>query len=97
MMSKKRTSRLTTEQIEIVAQFADYAFDYPRLSFDAVVKKIMPQGSGSDPRAKEFRRRTKAVFGGSVWESNPPPWPRRTGSMALKATRVTGPLSPPLR
>jgi hypothetical protein len=35
-------------------------------------------------------------FGGSVWESNPPPWPRRTGSMALKATRITGPLSPPM-
>jgi hypothetical protein len=33
--------------------------------------------------------------GGSVWESNPPSWPRRTGSMALKATRITGSLSPP--
>ena len=37
------------------------------------------------------------LFGGSVWESNPPFWPRRTESMALKATRVTGPLSPPMR
>jgi len=34
-------------------------------------------------------------LGGSVWESNPPSWPHRTGSMALKATRITGPLSPP--
>jgi hypothetical protein len=35
------------------------------------------------------------AFGGSVWESNPPFWPLRTESMALKATKVTGPLSPP--
>jgi len=35
-------------------------------------------------------------FGGSVWESNPPSDPRRTGSPALKAGKVTGPLSPPL-
>ena len=34
-------------------------------------------------------------YGGSVWESNPPPVPRRNGSPALKAGRVTGPLSPP--
>ena len=39
---------------------------------------------------------TQQGLGGSVWESNPPPWPRRTGSMALKATRITGPLSPPI-
>jgi len=35
-------------------------------------------------------------YGGSVWESNPPPDPRRAGSPALKARKVTGPLSPPL-
>jgi hypothetical protein len=34
-------------------------------------------------------------FGGSVWESNPPPDPRRAGSPALKAGKVTGPFSPP--
>ena len=34
-------------------------------------------------------------YGGSVWESNPPSRPLRTGSMALKATRITGPYSPP--
>ena len=33
--------------------------------------------------------------GGSVWESNPPLDSRRAESMALKATRITGPLSPP--
>jgi len=34
-------------------------------------------------------------LGGSVWESNPPSDPRRAGSPALKAGKVTGPLSPP--
>jgi hypothetical protein len=31
-----------------------------------------------------------------VWESNPPFDPRRTESPALKAGKITGPLSPPL-
>ena len=34
-------------------------------------------------------------YGGSVWESNPPFDPRRTESPALKAGKITGPLSPP--
>ena len=41
--------------------------------------------------------RISSRSGGSVWESNPPPGSRRVGSMALKATRITGPLSPPVR
>ena len=35
-------------------------------------------------------------YGGSVWESNPPFDPRRTESPALKAGKITGPLSLPL-
>jgi hypothetical protein len=35
--------------------------------------------------------------GGSVWESNPPFDPRRAESPALKAGKITGPLSPPMR
>jgi hypothetical protein len=31
-----------------------------------------------------------------VWESNPPFDPLRTESPALKAGKITGPLSPPL-
>ncbi len=30
-----------------------------------------------------------------MWKSNPPPVPRRNASPALKAGKVTGPLSPP--
>src|SRR5579883_1710118 len=39
--------------------------------------------------------RKKARVGGGVWKSNPPFDPRRTESPALKAGKVTGPLSPP--
>lgn len=35
------------------------------------------------------------LFGGSVWESNPPFDSRRAESPALKAGTVTGPFSPP--
>ena len=35
------------------------------------------------------------TYGGSVWESNPPPNPRRTRAMVLKTMRTTGPLAPP--
>jgi hypothetical protein len=37
------------------------------------------------------------MVGGSVWESNPPSGSRRARSPALKAGKVTGPLSPPHR
>src|SRR5882724_5318474 len=36
------------------------------------------------------------MVGGGVWKSNPPFGPRRVESPALKAGKVTGPLSPPL-
>ena len=34
-------------------------------------------------------------LGGGVWKSNPPPVPEWNASPALKAGKVTGPLSPP--
>src|SRR5271156_3677559 len=46
-------------------------------------------------RPARARKIVRDRSGGSVWESNPPFWPRRTESMALKATRTTGPLAPP--
>src|SRR5580658_6193314 len=54
-------------------------------------------------RSPEFRQSNRKELpewfnrGGSVWESNPPPDPRRAGSPALKAGRITGPLAPPKR
>src|SRR5579883_142860 len=45
--------------------------------------------------AQRLRLTANAWFGGGVWKSNPPPVPRRNASPALKAGKVTGPLSPP--
>ena len=44
---------------------------------------------------RRLRLHENIGVGGSVWESNPPFGPRRTESPALKAGKVTGPLSPP--
>ena len=61
-MPRPKVARLTPEQTEIVAQFADFAFDYPGLSFDAVARKVLPKGFGTGPRAKRLRQEAKEVF-----------------------------------
>lgn len=61
-MPKPRPVKLTPEQVEIVAQFADYAFEHPLLSFDEVVRKVLPKGFGTGPRAKRVRREAQEVF-----------------------------------
>jgi len=50
-----------------------------------------PQKALSEVEGQQIQR----DFGGGVWESNPPPASRRDGSPALKAGKVTGPISPP--
>lgn len=63
--STRRSSkpRLSAEQIEIVAQFADYSFEYPRLTFDEVAKKILGARPFTNaPTGRKFRRDAKAVF-----------------------------------
>jgi hypothetical protein len=37
---KTKTPELDFEQIEMLAKFNDYAFDYPKLSFAEVAKKL---------------------------------------------------------
>ena len=64
-MAAKRPARkpqLTVEQIEIVGQFNDAAFEYPKLSFEQVAKKLLPKGFGAGPAGKKFREEAKAVF-----------------------------------
>jgi hypothetical protein len=58
----ERKPTLTVTQAEIAAQFADYAFDYPNLTFDEVARKITPKGFGTGPSAKAFKKEAKAVF-----------------------------------
>jgi hypothetical protein len=54
---------LTVDQIEIAAQFADHSFDYPRLSFDQVAKKVLgSKPFPNTPNGRKFRIEAKAVF-----------------------------------
>lgn len=60
--SKSRAS-LSPEQIEIVGQFGDYAFDNPNLNFEAVARKEL--GSNpflKSPNGRQFRKECKSVF-----------------------------------
>jgi hypothetical protein len=57
-----RKATLSVEQIEIVAQFADYSFDYPNLGFDAVAKKMLPRGFPATAVGREFKKQAEEVF-----------------------------------
>jgi hypothetical protein len=37
---KSKSSDLDFEQIEMLANFSDYAFDYPKLAFEEIAKKL---------------------------------------------------------
>jgi hypothetical protein len=55
--------QLTVEQIEIVAQFADYAFDYPILTFEEVARKILRYRPFPNTMiGREVKRQAKEVF-----------------------------------
>ncbi len=54
--------KLTVEQIRIVTMFADYAFDYPLLTFDEVARKAMGSRPFPETRiGREFERRAREV------------------------------------
>ncbi|HXX19878.1 MAG TPA: hypothetical protein VEJ46_10785 [Candidatus Acidoferrum sp.] len=61
-MPNRRSRELTPAQVEIIDQFADYAFDYFDKCFDEVVRKVLPKGFGRGPAAKRFRREAKEAF-----------------------------------
>jgi hypothetical protein len=58
----KRAPQLNMEQIEIVGRFNDLAWDYPKLSFNEVAKKVLPAGFGTGASAKRFKKEAKEVF-----------------------------------
>ena len=65
MAAKQPAKRpqLSVEQIEIVAQFADYSFDCPKLSFDAVAKNVLgARPFPNTPTGRQFKRQAKEVF-----------------------------------
>jgi hypothetical protein len=54
--------KLTVEQIRIVTMFADYAFDYPLLTFDEVARKAMGSRPFPETRiGREFERQAREV------------------------------------
>ena len=47
----------------MAAQFSDFAFDYPTLSFDEVAKKVLgPNPFAATPTGRKFRTEAKAAF-----------------------------------
>jgi hypothetical protein len=58
-----RRAALSVAQLELAAQFADYSFDHPKLSFDQVAKKVLgPMPFPITPNGRAFRREARAVF-----------------------------------
>ena len=63
MSAKKppKKTQLSVEQIEIVGQFSDYSFDFPKLDFKSVAKNCLPAGVAGN-RTPSFKREAKEVF-----------------------------------
>jgi hypothetical protein len=63
-MSKRIAKpRLSVEQLEIVGAFSDYAFEYPKLDFEAVARKVIgvKKPFSDTPTGKLLRRECKAI------------------------------------
>ena len=54
--------QLSVHQIELVAQFADFSYEYPRLSFTQVAKKILGGPFPNTLAGRQFKREAKEVF-----------------------------------
>jgi len=55
--------KLSVAQIELAAQFADHSFDYPKLTFDQVAKKVLGvRPFPATPTGRKFRTEAKAIF-----------------------------------
>ena len=58
-----RKPHLSAAQIERIGQFNDYSFEYPGLTFDEVVKKVLgPRPFPNTPIGREFEREAREVF-----------------------------------
>ncbi len=61
-MRKPKRATLTVQQLEIVGQFNDYAFENPNLTFEEVVKKELGKPFLSTLAGRKFRSECKKVF-----------------------------------
>jgi hypothetical protein len=60
---KAKSVRLSTEQWELVGQFNDYSFEYPKPDFDAIAKKVLgPNPFPNTATGRAFRREAKSLF-----------------------------------
>jgi hypothetical protein len=59
----KLRPELSVAQAELAAQFSDYAFDYPGLTFDDVARKVLgSRPFPNTPAGRRFKREAKEVF-----------------------------------
>jgi hypothetical protein len=55
-------SPLTVEELAIVGQFIDAAFENPNLRFEQVLAKVLGHRCPDTPTGQRLRRECKAVF-----------------------------------
>jgi hypothetical protein len=63
MPTKPKAAVLTVAQIERVGQFNDYAWENPKLGFEAVAKKELgPNPFSKTPNGRKFKAECKKAF-----------------------------------
>jgi hypothetical protein len=60
---KKQSFELTFEQTEMLGRFGDASFDYPKLSFEEVARKLLgPKPFKATTKGKKFEKVCREVF-----------------------------------
>ena len=60
---KKQSFELTFEQTEMLGRFGDASFDYPKLSFKEVARKLLgPKPFKATTKGKKFEKVCREVF-----------------------------------
>jgi hypothetical protein len=63
MRKKKQAFELTFEQTEMLGKFGGASFDYPKLSFEEVARKLLgPKPFKATTKGKQFERVCREVF-----------------------------------
>jgi hypothetical protein len=63
MRKKKQSFELTFEQTEKLAKFSDASFDYPKLSFEKVARKLLgPKPFKATTKGKQFKKICREAF-----------------------------------
>ena len=61
-MPKPKRISLTLQQLEIVGQFNDYAFENPGLTFEEVARKELGKPFPNTPSGRRLRNECKKIF-----------------------------------